>query len=109
MYDSLIRIDGIILYGFIGQKRLISFSSILDQSNQCDTKGYIIVNRESSPALYASTHLTDLLSYCYSRIVDLGSKRAKNTTKIFNFNTIDMRGRSSHNIRRFYCIKMCSY
>ena len=78
MYDSLIRIDRIILYGFIGQKRLICFSSILDQSNQCDTKGYIIVNRESSPALYASTHLTDLLWYCCSRIVDFGSKRAKN-------------------------------
>ena len=87
-------------------KKTHILSSISDQSDHCDTKGYIIVNRESSPALYASTHLTESLSYCCSRIVDLGSKRAKKSQKYSKFNTTDMCGRSSHNKHKFYCMNM---
>ena len=101
MYGSLIRIDWIILYGFIEQKRL-NFLSISKQNDHCDTKGYVIVNRESSPALYASTHLTDLLSYCCSRIVDFGSKRAKNIQSLIQPTCVC--GRSSHDKNKFYRI-----
>lgn len=70
-------------------KKTHILSSISDQSDHCDTKGYIIVNRESSPALYASTHLTYLLSYCCSRIVDFGSKRAKNIQSLIQLTYVE--------------------